>query len=108
MLTIKELVDQIDKYDNSYYNEFKSLVSDQEYDGLKDQLRSRAPELLTKENKKKDDLVLESRVKDALERIGAPPPEDGWPKESHEVSMGSLNKVNTIEEFKIWYKKCTC
>lgn len=111
MLSLKELVDRIDKLDNAYYNDFKSLVSDPEYDGLKDELRSRSTEFFAgpKPKGKKEialHTALEARIKDALSRIGAPPPENGWPKYLHEVPMASLNKANTTDELGIWARKC--
>lgn len=111
MRTIKELVDLVDLYDNAYYNDFKSLVSDPEYDGTKDELRSRSAEFFAGQKPKgKKELALytamEARVKDALSRIGAPPPEDGWPKYQHEVPMASLNKANTPNELTDWHGKC--
>ena len=36
---IRELVDDLNKYRNAYYNESKSLISDFEYDQLYDQLQ---------------------------------------------------------------------
>lgn len=107
--SLKELVDQIDKHDNSYYNDFVSLISDQEYDGLKDQLASQSKDFLSREHKAKADILLAERIRDALTRIGAPPPADGnWPKYQHEVPMASLNKANTPEELDTWFKKCGC
>jgi NAD-dependent DNA ligase len=81
MLKLKELVDKIDLYDNAYYNDSKSLVSDPEYDGLKDSLRSLSSSFITKKDKNKEEILLEERIHDALSRVGAPPPTDGkWPK----------------------------
>lgn len=111
MLSLEELIDRIDELDNAYYNDFKSLVSDPEYDGLKDQLRSRSVEFFaSKKPTAKKELAkreaLEARIKDALSRIGAPPPDGDWPKYLHEVPMASLNKANTPDELGIWARKC--
>ena len=106
-LSLKELVDQIDKHNSSYYNDFVSRISDLEYDGLKDQLASQSKAFLSCEHKTKADIQLAERINDALTRIGAPPPADGnWLKAEHLVAMDSLNKVNTFEELDAWEKKC--
>ena len=106
-LSLKELVDQIDKHDSSYYNDFVSLISDPEYDGLKDQLASQSKAFLSCEHKTKADIQLAERINDALTRIGAPPPADGnWPKYQHEVPMDSLNKANVPADIDNWFEKC--
>lgn len=102
--TLKQLVDNIDLWDDSYYNQSTSLVSDTEYDQAKDQLRKEGPQFTPKN---KADEKLKNRIVDALSRVGAPPPLDGkWPKVRHLIPMGSLNKAQTVEEFLDWHKKC--
>jgi DNA ligase (NAD+) len=97
---IETLVAHIDRYDEAYYNKNQQLVTDQEYDGLKDELRVLAKK--TKLAKK-----LTDQVQDALTRVGAPLPKDGkWPKQKHEVPMGSLKKVNLPEELQKWFTDC--
>jgi DNA ligase (NAD+) len=97
---VKTLVDLIDRYDEAYYNENQQLVTDQEYDGLKDELRKLAK--TTKLAK-----ALANQVQDALTRVGAPLPSDGkWPKIQHEVPMGSLDKVNLPSELQKWFEDC--
>jgi DNA ligase (NAD+) len=97
---VKALVDSIDKYDEAYYNQNQQLVTDQEYDGLKDELG-----VLFKKTKLAKDLT--ARAEDALTRIGAPPPKDGkWSKVTHEVPMGSLDKVNLPDELQKWFVAC--
>lgn len=103
---LKDLLDQVDHHDDLYYNEHKKEISDQEYDGLKDKLRSLSKEFEPKEGSQSDE-KLSIRIEDALSRVGAPPPKDGkWPKVTHEVPMGSLNKVNLPSELVDWHKKC--
>lgn len=104
--TFRKLLDDIDKHDDAYYNNSTSIISDEEYDGLKDQLRTLAKEFEPKPGSDTDE-KLTIRIKDALTRVGAPPPLDGkWPKVKHEVPMGSLNKVNLPNELVEWNKKC--
>lgn len=40
MLEIRNLIDELNKYRNAYYNENKSLISDKEYDEMYDRLRA--------------------------------------------------------------------
>ena len=104
-----ELLDKIDLYDDAYYNEDKKLVSDQEYDGLKDKLFNSGKLFLDTLNEEKSskDIKLSIRYNDVITRVGAPPPKDGkWPKIQHEVPMGSLNKVNIPQELEKWNNKC--
>jgi DNA ligase (NAD+) len=42
----------------------------------------------------------------AVTAIGAPPT-SAWPKVSHCIPMGSLNKVNTLDEIQLWVKSVT-
>jgi DNA ligase (NAD+) len=103
---LKALLDQVDHHDNLYYNKNETEITDKEYDGLKDRLRSLAKEFKPKENSQSDE-KLGIRIEDALTRVGAPPPLDGkWPIVTHEITMGSLNKVNLPEELIDWHKKC--
>ncbi len=103
---LKDLLDQVDHHDDLYYNQSKTEISDQEYDGLKDKLRSLSKGFVPKVDSQSDE-KLSIRIEDALTRVGAPPPLDGkWPKVTHEVPMGSLNKVNLPGELVEWHKKC--
>lgn len=103
---IKRLIDEIDSYDETYYNENRRLVSDKDYDFKKDALRRLGKDFQPTPGSKADS-KLAIRLNDALTRVGAPPPKDGkWPKVSHEVPMGSLNKVNTPDELSAWQSKC--
>jgi DNA ligase (NAD+) len=103
---LKKLLDEIDKHDDAYYTQDKPIISDQEYDSLKDRLRTLWKQFKPKPGSKADEKVA-IRLEDALTRVGAPPPKSGkWDKMTHEVPMGSLNKVNLPEELDDWHKKC--
>jgi DNA ligase (NAD+) len=105
MSDLISILDKIDACDNAYYNESKSLLSDAEYDALKDNLRKNGDKFTIPAGK--EGQALRARMFDALNRVGAPIPIDGkWPKVTHEVPMGSLNKVNTPEELKGWWDQC--
>ncbi len=69
---------------DAYYN-LDPIMSDPEYDALTEAIRSIEPE------------------SPELASVGAPPPNDTpWEKVRHEISMGSLEKVNSEEEFRKW------
>jgi DNA ligase (NAD+) len=101
---LKELLGKINDCDEEYYNNNNSLLSDFEYDMLKDQLRT-----LTSNfdfNTKASESIL-VKIKDALTRVGAPPPKNGkWKKIEHEVVMNSLNKAQSVNDFESWVTKC--
>ena len=75
------------KASNSYYNKNVSIISDAEFDALRDKLKNLSPE----------DPVLKT--------IGSPIANTKWKKAAHTIPMGSLEKVNTTEEFSDWTKK---
>lgn len=103
---IKKLIDELDNYDDAYYNDNKQLISDPEYDSKKDRLKSLGNAFIPKTGSRADEKLV-IRIKDALTRVGAPPPKDGkWPKVTHEVPMGSLNKVNLPKELHDWHSRC--
>ena len=105
---IKILIDKLDIYDDSYYNKNEKLVTDEVYDGIKDRLKNLSQNWIANADSKTDER-LTIRIKDAITRVGAPPPLNGkWNKVTHEVPMGSLNKVNFPEELKDWWNKCGC
>lgn len=79
---IKELEGLITKARNDYYNKTPT-VSDDVYDAWVDELT---------------DL---NAVNHYLTLVGAPPVSE-WAKVKHPVQMGSLNKVNTLEEMSEW------
>lgn len=71
----------------AYYN-LGPIISDAAYDALRDRL-----ELLSPSNKE-------------IVAVGAPVPKTSvWEKVQHEIPMGSLNKVNSEEEFIGWAAK---
>jgi DNA ligase (NAD+) len=88
-VNIPELVEKLHAYNVAYYNEDESPLSDEEYDRLKDLLKSVSPN------------------HPFLSRIGSPISKvSEWKKAHHKIAMGSLNKVNTKAEFKNWAKQC--
>lgn len=82
---VSELVSRLKSADDAYYNSSEPLISDEEYDFLKDSLSQIDPE------------------NDYLKKIGAPVSRDTpWEKAKHKISMCSLNKCNTEDEFIKW------
>jgi DNA ligase (NAD+) len=75
---------QLERASYSYYNDSESIMSDEEFDQLKDELR-----ILNPNNP-------------FLKQIGSKVKTTEWKKEKHNISMCSLDKVNTEEEFKKW------
>jgi DNA ligase (NAD+) len=75
------------KAKQAYYIGDAPIMSDEEYDALEDELRALDP----------GDPV--------LAKVGVPVP--GWMenKARHRIPMGSQSKVNTEEEFAVWYAK---
>lgn len=72
---------------DSYYNKSFSIMTDVEYDILKDEFIRNYPD---------DPFIL---------TIGAPVPENTkWEKVKHKIPMLSCNKVNLVEEFVDWVK----
>lgn len=81
---IQELEEKIFKCRNDYYNDLPTTVSDKTYDAWVDELRALSPS------------------SKAITAIGAPAPPSEWKKAKHQIPMGSLDKVNTPEEFSKW------
>lgn len=82
---IEETVSILKRCDNEYYNDAEPSLSDAEYDALKDKLRAVDPN------------------NPYLKNIGvAAPRVSKWNKMKHAVEMTSLNKVNSLDEFKKW------
>lgn len=79
-----EMKELLIKASNAYYNDSESIISDEEFDNLKDQFAKLYP----------DD--------DFLKQIGATVSVSEWKKAKHNIPMSSLNKVNTTAEFKKW------
>jgi DNA ligase (NAD+) len=94
-MNLNEIIKKIIEADAIYYNrgsplqEFIKPISDQEYDGLKELVRQLDPN------------------HPILVKIGDTPKASLWEKASHQIPMGSLDKVNTEEEFRTWISKST-
>lgn len=87
-LTVDEVRLALVNASDYYYNRNVSILSDQEFDDMKDWLQDNFP----------DDPFLYT--------IGAPLPKNlQWKKATHKIAMSSLNKCNIIEEFDAWCYK---
>jgi DNA ligase (NAD+) len=84
---INELISRLKSADDAYYNSSEPIISDEEYDFLKDSLKQIDPE-----NK-------------YLLSIGAKARDSDWQKAAHHIPMTSLNKVNTEDELKKWARE---
>lgn len=80
---VNELAEKINKHRGLYYNHQPS-ISDAAFDALCDELRRHDPNNA------------------ALTSIGAPVDPSEWKKETHDIPMGSLNKVKTPDELASW------
>jgi DNA ligase (NAD+) len=87
MNKIQSIRDRLIKCDEEYYNKSNPSLSDKEYDGLRDDLRKLSPN--------------DSYFKSAGMTL---PETTEWRKTKHIIKMGSLDKVNTKEEFIKWAK----
>jgi DNA ligase (NAD+) len=81
---IGEIIKILENANDEYYNKANSIITDQEYDKLKDELKSLCP------------------THPFLSQVGQRITVSDWKKAKHKIAMGSLNKVNTIDEFKKW------
>ena len=86
-MDIKSLRKKLTEYNNAYYNDSISIIPDSEYDSLKDTLKSISPN------------------DDYFKSIGAKVDDKSWKKVKHDIAMGSLNKVNTANQFNEWTSK---
>lgn len=82
---IKELEHKLEIASDRYYNS-EAIMSDEEYDALRDQLSELDPN------------------NHAVISVGAEPTSE-WPKDRHWVQLGSLNKSHTIEDVSKWIKE---
>ena len=83
---VRELQERLAAARNAYYNS-SPIISDEEYDALLDELR----EL------KEDDI--------AVTAVGAAvPSHSAWQKVAHTIPMGSLGKVQTVDEMTQWVR----
>lgn len=84
---IERLKEELSKAREAYYN-LSPEMTDQEYDAKLDRLRVLSP----------NDVEVKA--------VGAKPPQYSvWEKVKHEIPMGSLDKVNSEEEFMSWVEK---
>lgn len=81
---VEQLAERLKKAREAYYN-LDPIMSDSEYDSLLEEL------------KKLDPTNKEVVLVGASQLSSSP-----FTKVKHEIPMGSLNKVNSIEEFKTW------
>jgi DNA ligase (NAD+) len=84
---LQQLAERLVRYREAYYHG-DSLISDDAYDALEDELRRIAP------------------AHPLLARVGAPVVAKEWDKARHEIPMGSLNKVTNETEFDEWLERC--
>lgn len=82
-----KITELIKKANEAYYDGDDPIMSDKEYDGLKEKLREINPS------------------HPLLKQVGNFPQHDSWKKASHQMPMGSLNNVFNEEEFRKWASK---
>lgn len=87
---IKEKIKLLETWDDAYYNQNTSLVSDERYDLVKDYIYRKLP-------------PDSAELKKLLQQVGRKP-SSGWEKEAHTIAMGSQNKVSSIPAIKDWWK----
>jgi len=73
---------------DSYYNRSFSIISDEEFDDLKDEFEAYYP------------------LDPILHTIGAPVKQSPFEKASHKIAMLSLNKAKTSDDLTSWANKC--
>ena len=83
---IEKDLELLDKYDSAYYNQ-EPLVPDSTYDLFKDYVYSKLPPDHPR-----------------LDKVGHEPCST-WPKETHEIFMGSQNKVSNEDAIRSWVEK---
>ena len=82
----ENIIEKLIEADRSYHNTGHTLMTDQVYDALKDTARKSHPD------------------HPYFEKVGSVP-ESAWEKADHQIPMGSLEKVNSEEEFLKWAEK---
>lgn len=85
--TAQEYVEILTKANDSYYNTGETIMTDKEYDDLRDEFTSRFPD------------------HEFVKTVGAAIEQATFLKVNHEIAMGSQAKVNTPEELIDWAKK---
>lgn len=86
MSNIPAIVERLVEARRAYYGTGHAVMTDEEYDSLEDLVRKHEPE------------------HPFFETIGHPV-SSAWKKADHKIFMGSLEKVNTEEEFMKWVSK---
>jgi DNA ligase (NAD+) len=81
-----EIVKQLREASQAYYNGEAPVMSDADYDSMRDELERINPR------------------HPFLSEVGASPSDNALKKAKHSMPMGSLNKVNTLEEYTTWLK----
>jgi len=81
-----EIAELLKKASDAYYGGGAPIMSDQEFDALRDRLLALDPS------------------NPFLRQVGAPIKLSAWPKKKHDYHMGSLSKVNVSEEYLNWAK----
>ena len=84
MKNANDIAQLLQKASDAYYGGATAIMSDQEFDSLRDKLASLAPD------------------HPFLKTVGAPIKISAWPKRKHAYFAGSLAKVNTGEEYNNW------
>ena len=99
--SLTALLDQLDEHDEAYYTSDNPTISDPEYDGIKDLVRTLAAEFKPKAGSKSEEKLAE-RARITLERVGAPS-SGTFPELKHEVPMQSLHKVNLPSQHHLFF-----
>jgi len=86
MENTEDIVKKLLEADKAYYNTGLPIMEDQEYDALRATLKAQDPN------------------HPYFEKVGEKPA-SLWEKASHEIPMGSLEKVHTEEDFRKWAAK---
>lgn len=86
MMDLSKTIKKIIEADRAYYSTGHTIMTDQEYDALKDYIKKEDPD------------------HPILAKVGSTP-SSAWEKCEHEMRMGSLNKVYTEEDARKWSQK---
>ena len=86
-MKLNQLVEKLTAASNAYYNSPSPIMSDEEFDALYDYLKKINPN------------------NSFFKRIGAPIVNSEWKKAKHEISMGSLEKVQNENEMTDWIRE---
>jgi DNA ligase (NAD+) len=90
MKNADNIAKQLQKASIAYYNTGTTIMSDDEFDALKEELTKLNPN------------------HPFLKKVGAPLAISVWPKRKHESFMGSQEKITTKAELQNWKKRTTC